>query len=613
MKKMKMASFAAALTAFALTACSVGDGSVEDRAIDQRAASIVNGELEDGFPAIGVLMYYDRDNHVIDYISCSATLIRSNWVLSAAHCFDTESEAPTLAFFMDPHPLQTDDVDWNGPYEVPDGVPFYTVKRLIKHPSYDLNTATGADIALLELDESVPDVDPMPIFAGDLHDYIGTMTKSVGYGITLATQSAIDRRKRSVDLKLEDVFDVQYYTSGEDKGVCYGDSGGPNLVNVDGEWQIAGIHAVMFSWDSTWNVDGTDTCLADTGNTNVESLRAWIHQQLGEAGNCNDDPDLCHCAEACQPDGLCEPYRCSGSKHCLDMMVNTPTTREEVNTFWINTMNLTPESVDLYVRYNQCSQRYQSSDSAWLRNCLGIALDCIEDGYEATDGTLSCRETVDCINRCGSSDYYCANDCLYQAQSDQEVHAYRNYLCAYYSNCALDPDDNCFKRYCQAEFDACDGPAETDGGIIGDPDGGSDADVTDGGMEDAEPDAEADASETDAVADAGEEDASETDAMADAGEEDASETDAMADAGDDAGSADASDDTSTATEDSGASADSGSDDAAKPSEKDADLEEEDDDDGDDGCSAMPGTQSRGWLAFIGLSLLVGGRRKRTRI
>ena len=244
---------------------------------------------------------------------------------------------------------------------------------------------------------------------------------------------------------------------------------------------------------------------------------------------------------------------------------------------------------------NQCSQRYQSSDSAWLRNCLGIALDCIEDGYEATDGTLSCRETVDCINRCGSSDYYCANDCLNEAQSDQEVHAYRNYLCAYYNGCALDPDDNCFRSNCQTEFDACDGPAETDGGIIVDPDGGTDADVTDGGMEDAEPDAE--------------EDASGEDAMADAGEEDASGEDATSDAGDDAGSADASDDASSTTEDSGASTDSGSSDAAKPSANDANIEEDDDDDSDDGCSAIPGSRSGSWLAFLGLPLLFGRRRR----
>ncbi len=580
MKKSQLASFSAALTAFALNACSVSDESAKGPGVDQRAASIINGEFESGFPAIGALVDYERDSGRLLSEFCSATLIRSNWLLTAAHCLAHLPDPQEFVFLTGEIAIEGEP-DAQSTYSVPDGSSTHTVKRYINHPAYRRSLVGVPDIALVELDEPISDIAPIPIFTGDLQDYIGTTTKSVGYGVTYASSVEYESRKRSADLRLEGVFDSTYYTTGVNTGVCYGDSGGPNLVSVEGEWQVAGIHASMYSWGDYENIDGSDTCLAPTGHTHVESLRSWIYQQLGEGGDCRQDADLCHCDAACQSDGLCEPNRCSGSHTCSDLFEMDPTNAREVLDYYIITENMTPESAALYNLYTACYLEHEREGDRWIYSCLTPYLDCVADGYKATAGTLSCSEAMDCINNCNPRDRYCPTECLDQTKSDEEVWVYRAYYCAYYRSCALDMEDDSFQNECPTEWEACKGFSETDGGINPDPDGSIDADVTDGGMEDAEPDAE----------------------------EDASGEDATSDAGDDAGSADASDDASSTTEDSGASTDSGSSDAAKPSANDANIEEDDDDDSDDGCSAIPGSRSGSWLAFLGLPLLFGRRRR----
>ncbi len=103
---------------------------------------------------------------------------------------------------------------------------------------------------------------------------------------------------------------------------------------------------------------------------------------------------------------------------------------------------------------------------------------------------------------------------------------------------------------------------------------------------------------------------SESDA-GDAGEEtDAADAvvidDATAEDGGDAGS----DDASSTSGDSGSSDKPSTDDASRPSSDDAGSADGDEVGGDDGCSAVPGTRSSSWLAFLGLPLLAIRRRRR---
>ncbi len=594
---MKRRLFLTLATACCIAAC--GEEMTDDVSTASAEQKIVNGQDESGFPAVGAIVTFDPITG--DYYDrfCSGTLIRKNWVLTAGHCGSYDIPVRNVGFLMGEHAEYSDDGS------LPEGSVIYPVKRIIVHPQFQM-TSKQYDIALFELKSDVTDVDPMPWFRGDLTPYVGSQLKAVGYGYTAANSELNDARRRSTDMQVLNVFEAHLFTQGDGSSTCNGDSGGPLALEVDGEWQIGAITSSFITDDSRTLY--SDVCLYPHNEVRVEAYSSWILQTMGEEADCTQDPTLCHCPEACRDDGQCEPYRCGEHSTCADTLNASAETLELAMQRLQIYAQLPPEDIVLMNQLATCFSEHSGSSA--LAYCFDDYAACDATKFPLNDGDLTCPEIMQCLIECINIGD--AMDCMYscneEAKGDAGRRAYTIYLCYALFNCFdADDPDACLQRNCIEPFNRCYGEeTDVDGGL----DGGSDADVTDGGMADAEPDAEEDASDSDVTTDADDIDASENDATADAGDIDASENDATTDTGDDAGSADASDDAASKPEDSGASTDSGRDDAAKPSEKDAEIDEEDDDDGDDGCSAIPGTSSGSWLAFLGLPLLFGRRRRR---
>ncbi len=599
MNRTKFFSFTAALTAFALNACSVSDALTDEAAIGERVAPIMNGVEESGFPAVGELIQYDWEANENNGPICSSVLVRPNVVLTAAHCLVYGFDPEKMAFLVGEEAVSGVAPDADPPYAVPEGASLYAVERYVSYPTYSNDALGGSDIAVVFLKESVPDVTPIPLFAGDLHAYIGQTTKSVGYGYVSLAEIDVNTRKRSTDLKIIDAFDGEYYVQGENTGICKGDSGGANLIDVNGEWQLAGIHESLLTGRITSEADLMQGCLRPSGITSVEALRSWIYQQIGEAGDCRQDADLCHCAEACQADGLCEIHRCSGSKTCYDYLSIPGNDAAAAIEIWTTMMNMSPESAGLYNRYVACAKEFDEGDDRWFETCKADYFACVKDGFDVGTGDLSCREVIGCIDNCDPRNASCGNRCLDDARGTEEALAYNLYVCANYYDCALDLEGDCIATHCQAELDACGGPDEDEDASLS---GG------DSGLEDAEIDAETDATDP---GDA-ETDVADADFETDGHSEDASDMDVSSDASLADGTTDASNDAHTTANDSSVSADTNHEETESPSDHDAGTGAEDDEDKDDGCSALPGAHGCSGIAFLGLPFFCRGRRRRTR-
>ncbi|MBU1986082.1 MAG: serine protease [Proteobacteria bacterium] len=208
---------------------------------------------------------------------CGGVLIASNWVLTAGHCVEGKS-ASDIQVAVGVNDL----TNWSGTR--------IAVKRIVKHPAYVSFAAN--DIALLELN-STSAQQPITIFSGASvqgidSQLLGQMTTLVGWGLADTTTSLYyPSRLQQVNLPvIADWYCNSGYwviLSGSQlcsgypvaKDACSGDSGGPMMLKVDGQW----VHVGLVSY-------GAD-CQAENGYYGVYTRSSafvdFIKQYVPEA------------------------------------------------------------------------------------------------------------------------------------------------------------------------------------------------------------------------------------------------------------------------------------------------------------------------------------------
>ena len=196
---------------------------------------IVGGMPTSDWPAIGA--------YLIDggYGLCTATLVADDVLLTAAHC--AEGSTNDDLFYVG---ANINNATWQDVYSISDA---------IIHPSYNPNSSHPRDVAVLLLNQPLNSVEPIPVnTTAFTNSWRGDWLHYVGFGSNTTYSGSGAGQKRETDIQINDYDSYVYIHYTEGTNTCSGDSGGPGLVDLDGQWYVAGINS------SVGNYQGYDPC-----------------------------------------------------------------------------------------------------------------------------------------------------------------------------------------------------------------------------------------------------------------------------------------------------------------------------------------------------------------
>lgn len=240
------------------TEAALGSDRRDPRGADDSAATvarsqsaIINGQADTTHQAVVAIVLQEGDQGGL----CSGTIVKVDaashvgWVATAAHCVTIP---PVFV-------LQGDD------FSTPTGVLRYDILDYEAHPSYNGQTSSPYDFAMIRIlgvDASTPVI---PLVSSPDGLAVGTPVVSVGYGRTSLTAGAAGDQnsiRRRVSKSLGEVTSQRVAYDMRNSGICQGDSGGPVLVGSGSSERVAAIHSYVQGDCNGVGVSGRATFVA---------------------------------------------------------------------------------------------------------------------------------------------------------------------------------------------------------------------------------------------------------------------------------------------------------------------------------------------------------------
>jgi prostatin (serine protease 8) len=220
-------------------------------------------------------------------LSCAATLVATNWAVTAAHCITEITPRPNKDNFR----LVL------GEFDLTDSDDSDDTKRMvvrlamnpIVHPNYQSPEQNSNDIALLKLDYvdlNVYTPACLPVIDTDFTGKTGTV---YGWGY-LEEDGSISKKLQEIDIPIvsDTVCQQEFVTAGlsgkvssdmmcagaQGKDSCQGDSGGPLTVKDSDQHQLAGV--VSWGYGCAAGYYGV--------YSEVAKLRSWIDKTMEDNG-----------------------------------------------------------------------------------------------------------------------------------------------------------------------------------------------------------------------------------------------------------------------------------------------------------------------------------------
>jgi len=243
-----------------LAANIVGGQTVEANSTDSHKVVILYSSIN------------DKDGEL-----CTATPVALNVLLTAAHCVDKADAAQSFAAFYTSLSCESGfDVRKNA----------IKVTSFKIHPDYqridessDKASAEGtqSDLALVFLETIVPAQYPIYKIAQAADVAVDSTIYFYGYGVNSSNGGGSGYLRKTEFQRSQYQIDESQNKISVDQtggtGICSGDSGGPGLIEVNGELEILGVNSYVQG-------PKNNICAGRGVLTLADSYRSWISDEI---------------------------------------------------------------------------------------------------------------------------------------------------------------------------------------------------------------------------------------------------------------------------------------------------------------------------------------------